>query len=279
LKYIRNAENLGLFGNFNRCIEVAGGDYIHILHSDDYIDPDFTEKCISFFQTHPDVAMTFTSTCVLKNNNPPVECVLFDENTVFKAPEGFRRILTKRPFISCPSVIVRRSIYQKNGNFPLEYSYSADYYMWLQIAKLHDIAYIKDARLVYRQGEHSESFRLLFSSPDGYLDLIKILIRVKTELGGEEALFTPDLNSAARRHMNDCLFAGITRSKTMRNVSPSLFIGFAFIAWTLVRPVVLRDWLKKTGDLVRIVGIWTVILLPGGRTLLEKIFRLDPQKY
>jgi len=39
LKFFKNPKNLGLFGNFNRCIELSRGDLIHILHSDDYIDP------------------------------------------------------------------------------------------------------------------------------------------------------------------------------------------------------------------------------------------------
>ena len=31
LTYIKNERNLGLFGNFNRCIELATGKFLHIL--------------------------------------------------------------------------------------------------------------------------------------------------------------------------------------------------------------------------------------------------------
>ena len=61
VKFHRNAHNLGMFGNFNRCIESAKGKYIHILHSDDYIDAGFTETCVAFLEAHPDVGMTFGS--------------------------------------------------------------------------------------------------------------------------------------------------------------------------------------------------------------------------
>lgn len=44
LEYVRNAENLGLFGNLNRCLEFASEtDYLHILHADDLVKPEFYE--------------------------------------------------------------------------------------------------------------------------------------------------------------------------------------------------------------------------------------------
>ena len=66
-RYVKNDRNLGLFGNFNRCIELAKGKYLHILHSDDYIDPHFTEVCIDFFRKHPSVVMTSTNAYVIRN--------------------------------------------------------------------------------------------------------------------------------------------------------------------------------------------------------------------
>lgn len=46
IKYIRQAENLGLNGNLNQCLTHASGDYILLLHDDDLIDPDFVEACM-----------------------------------------------------------------------------------------------------------------------------------------------------------------------------------------------------------------------------------------
>lgn len=41
LLYFRNKENIGLCGNWNRCIELARGHYVTILHDDDWLDPDY----------------------------------------------------------------------------------------------------------------------------------------------------------------------------------------------------------------------------------------------
>src|ERR1700690_3150790 len=44
-EFIRNPTNLGLFGNFNRCLDFAGQtEYLQILHADDTIEPQFYEE-------------------------------------------------------------------------------------------------------------------------------------------------------------------------------------------------------------------------------------------
>lgn len=45
IEFMRNPADLGLFGNFNRCLDFAEQtDYLHILHADDLLRPPFYEK-------------------------------------------------------------------------------------------------------------------------------------------------------------------------------------------------------------------------------------------
>lgn len=45
LEFIRNPSDLGLFGNFNRCLDFAAETtFLHILHADDLVGPQFYEK-------------------------------------------------------------------------------------------------------------------------------------------------------------------------------------------------------------------------------------------
>lgn len=39
--YYKNEENIGMFGNWNRCIELARGKYITILNDDDWLEEEF----------------------------------------------------------------------------------------------------------------------------------------------------------------------------------------------------------------------------------------------
>ncbi|HBB28699.1 MAG TPA: hypothetical protein DC000_05545, partial [Clostridiales bacterium] len=43
--YYRNKQNLGMVGNWNRCIELSRGKYVTILHDDDWLEPEYLNMC------------------------------------------------------------------------------------------------------------------------------------------------------------------------------------------------------------------------------------------
>jgi len=253
IRYVKNDRNLGLFGNFNRCIELSCGNYIHILHSDDTIDLNFSEKCMQFFILHPTVKLTTTSARSLDSEGIH-NVQYFDRDMIFPAPDGFKRLLGERSFIVCPSVIVHRDIYQEIGPYSLEFPYSSDFYQWLRISRKYDIGYVQDAWVNYHLGEHSESYRLLFKSPAGYLDTLKIFIEIQKDFIDNREEFIHLLNVALRRFIGDCIFAAITRSDEMTGFRPTFLLGIAMTSWTMVKPVTFTDWLKKVCDLAGILG-------------------------
>jgi hypothetical protein len=117
----------------------------------------------------------------------------------------------------------------------------------------------------YRQGEHSESFRLLFDSPLGYLDMLKIYIQVIRELGDRVSQFRPDLNLALGRLSGDCVYAMLTRSQAMKGGTPLALAGIALSTLSLIRPVTLRDLLGKIWLGAVILGGLLVSSIPGVR--------------
>jgi len=271
LQYVRNERNLGLFGNCNRCIELAHGTYLHILHSDDFIDPRFTERCIDFFIQHPSVVLTTTGSRIV-TDTVEKEIACDTKDRVFPAPEGFRLLLAMRSFIICPSVMVRRDIYADVGLFSMEYPYSSDYYQWLKIARNHDIGFVSKACLFYRQGKHSETFRCLFTTPHGYMDMLRLFIQIRLDLGDDYNLFAQDFLSAQHRFIYDCIFAGFTRGDTMPGFSPSLFTGFSLACWTMERPLTISQMLRKLWDLAVILTAGLLMAWSPLRRLIRRLF-------
>jgi glycosyltransferase involved in cell wall biosynthesis len=278
LSYRRNAENLGLFGNFNRCLEEASGEFIHILHSDDAIKPDFTAQCVAFFDAHPTVGMTFTSS-IIEAGMIAHELKHAPEDVVYRSPDGFRRILTERGMIACPSVMVRREVYDSVGRFSLEYPYSSDYYKWLQIAFRFDIGYVAGAHVLYRQGVHSETHRLLFTSTAGYFDTLKILAHIWEELGSDRAAFAHAFNIALVRFSGDCIFAGFTRTGTMQNVDPVLFAGMALSSCALISGDPVTTIPRKCILSLGIIGSALCMKTPVIRSLIRIILTKNRVHY
>lgn len=46
IRYVENPSNIGMFGNWNRCISLCETPYITILNDDDRLRPQFLERCI-----------------------------------------------------------------------------------------------------------------------------------------------------------------------------------------------------------------------------------------
>jgi len=57
LRLIRNESNVGLFGNFNRCLELARGVYLRFLCSDDKLVLGCLEEEIGIMDAHPNVVL------------------------------------------------------------------------------------------------------------------------------------------------------------------------------------------------------------------------------
>jgi len=53
LRYVVNERNIGMFGNWNRCIELARGAWITILNDDDLIDPNYLTQMFAAIRGNP----------------------------------------------------------------------------------------------------------------------------------------------------------------------------------------------------------------------------------
>ncbi len=60
LRLVRNEQRLGLFGNFSRCLELAQGEYVRLLCSDDCLMPDCLDQEIAMMEKYPQVALLLT---------------------------------------------------------------------------------------------------------------------------------------------------------------------------------------------------------------------------
>jgi glycosyltransferase involved in cell wall biosynthesis len=60
LRLVRNETNLGLFGNFNRCLELSSGRYLRILGSDDRLIPGCIRQEVDLIERHPNVGLLST---------------------------------------------------------------------------------------------------------------------------------------------------------------------------------------------------------------------------
>jgi glycosyltransferase involved in cell wall biosynthesis len=57
ISYYRNNINIGMFGNWNRCLKLAEGRWITILNDDDLLDAEFISSCLHYINLNPSLSM------------------------------------------------------------------------------------------------------------------------------------------------------------------------------------------------------------------------------
>ncbi len=55
IRYVVNDQNIGMFGNWNRAIELARGEWVTILNDDDLLHPRFLQRMFRVIDRHPDI--------------------------------------------------------------------------------------------------------------------------------------------------------------------------------------------------------------------------------
>jgi glycosyltransferase involved in cell wall biosynthesis len=155
LRYVRNPENLGSRGNWNRCLEVSGGEYVAICHDDDTYAPAFVERGVDFLDRHPSVGFVHCAAIVTDAYGTPTgRFGAARDDRVLPSREAFWRFLLESHDVVLSSVMARRAAYEAAGPFRPQFL-CADYDMWLRIAARFDVGYIGAPLVNYRV--HAES--------------------------------------------------------------------------------------------------------------------------
>ena len=155
----RSDRNRGLSGNWNRCLEIARGDIVHILHQDDRIAPGFYERMLPAFSTHPNLGMAFCRHGFVDEHDHIVR-VSHRERWFAGALRNWLPKIAERQRIQCAAALVRRSIYERLGGYRPDLYYALDWEMWVRIAAHFDVWYEPRVLAFYRRHEGSETSRL-----------------------------------------------------------------------------------------------------------------------
>ncbi len=130
VKITRNPQNLGLMRNFNRCVELSRGHLVHILHSDDYVEPAFYAVLGNLAEKHPDCAV-IASRVFFVDEAEVITGVSLRANWMENPTRDVTPMLHTL-HLFCPGVVVRRVLYERCGAFLPELVGAGDWEMWVR---------------------------------------------------------------------------------------------------------------------------------------------------
>ncbi len=148
--FVRQETNRGHVQTFNTCLRRSRGEWVHLLHGDDYVQDGFYATVEQAFDSRPDlgaVVCRYLYTDDVSGQIWPGGALAPEAGVLQDWP--FR--LAEGQLLQAPSIAVRRSVYEAVGGFDLGIAgYGEDWEMWLRVAVAAPVWYEPAPRAVYR---------------------------------------------------------------------------------------------------------------------------------
>jgi hypothetical protein len=171
--YRRNPENLGLIRTANLGLEWAeDSDYVILISADDRLTPGSIARAVAVMEEHPDVGLVYGHAEYFEDDEqlPVVRTV--SRGARVQSGRDWIRLCCRsgHSCISSPEAVVRTSVQRRVGSYETACTHASDLNMWLRIAAVADVGYVKGAtQALYRV--HADSMlRSMLSAGGGQVE-------------------------------------------------------------------------------------------------------------
>lgn len=188
--YYRNARNIGMFGNWNRCIELARADFVTYCHDDDMLLPTCLSRLMALQRKHGEKAIFSKRNMIDENDNIIVNKTSFSGQRllgVLRLKDSLSHtmfdLLLSSTGCLCGSLFSRRCLLE-TGGFNAEYYPSSDYALEVIYVQRFGGVYNNTPTFCYRVAEN-ESYAAYekFCEMDHHIhDCMKLYICLPSRL-------------------------------------------------------------------------------------------------
>ncbi len=153
-KYLKNKKNIGMIGNWNKCIQEAKGEYVCILHSDDLITKNWLKIFKYFILKNKNIDIFICALTLINKYNIPTDAY-YPLKKTGKLKNNFKEIWDTNfcSLITSGGMIFKKSVFKKIDYFKKEFKTEADVWFYYQIMKYCKIFYINKILLGYKVHE------------------------------------------------------------------------------------------------------------------------------
>jgi len=160
VKFRRHDVNKGHIATYNEgLLDWSTADYVVLLSADDMLAPGALERAIRIMAADKSVGMVYGRTLHFHHQRELPESI--ETTTGFDRFLGTtwieKRLHAGYNVITSPEVVVRGSIQKLVGGYRPELPHSGDLEMWMRIAAISNIAYVRNVQAYYRV--HSSSMQ------------------------------------------------------------------------------------------------------------------------
>ncbi|WP_283231345.1 glycosyltransferase [Fusibacillus kribbianus] len=185
IRLVKNEKNLGMTGNWNKCLAEAKGEYIKLICADDILYEESIEKELKALLAHPEVTLVMSDTSLIDENGKRTGCFKrYPRSGILDGRKVAKRALIFKSFFGAPcNTMFPRSSYEQVGGFDPEFPYILDFDMWLRMACLGKIYVIHEELNGFRVRNDSNTGNLINDDRKTYNLEHKNLLKKHNALG------------------------------------------------------------------------------------------------
>jgi glycosyltransferase involved in cell wall biosynthesis len=156
VQYRPNRGHLGAIGTFNRCLALATGELVHLLHGDDAVLPGFYTAMEQALAEPTVVAAVCRVRDLDAHNTPLYMTRSYRKGTgVWTNALGAFAVSNR---VRAPGIVVRRAAYERVGGYRTDLPHAADWDMWTRLAAQGPIMFVDEVLAVYRRHNTADSW-------------------------------------------------------------------------------------------------------------------------
>jgi glycosyltransferase involved in cell wall biosynthesis len=153
VEFRRHRRNEGLIATANEGLDWAEGEYVLLLSADDLLVPGSLRRAAEVMTANPSVGMVYGRPLLAREGEPmPAPTGRWRATDVWPGADWIRlRCRSGHNCISSPEAVVRNSVQRAVGGYDPACYHASDLNMWLRIAAVADVAYVRGVpQAIYR---------------------------------------------------------------------------------------------------------------------------------
>jgi glycosyltransferase involved in cell wall biosynthesis len=146
IRIFHNEQNLGMTGNWNRCLAVATGEFVKLICADDLLMPEAVEKEVGAMIQNPSVNLVESDTCLVDIYGTKTgEFHRYHKKGIVNGKRLAKISLLVNNFFGAPvNNMIRKTALDDVGGFDSGFTYILDFEMWMRLACTGDVYIIHE---------------------------------------------------------------------------------------------------------------------------------------
>ena len=171
VRYVRQARNLGLYGNHNFCIDASRGELVCLFHDHDERDTAIVSTYVEFLRQHPEVGVVCSDWDLIDHDGRLLGVREYRVPPVTPGLDYIGQTLRSgRSAIGVPGAMIRRAALgdiRFDEHAPVGFG---DFVVWFRMAEKTDVGHVSRRLWRWRQDRRSESARTIESMTRDYYE-------------------------------------------------------------------------------------------------------------